>query len=240
MFEDATFESRGMRRNDTPKWMLVALAFNAAVVTTMIVVPLVYPEGLPTTLLRRALYVPSPQVQARVQPQTSQSASTQTTVQLNPYLAPTSLPIQISHEPVGPAPVSEPLDLPSGPMTGGDNVAGGTGVFHTGQAPVVVKPAPVGRQVVSQGVIEGLLIQRTMPVYPVIARTAGISGTVVLAAVISKGGAIEDLRVVSGNPMLQQAALHAVREWRYRPYLLNGQPVEVETTVNVVFSMGNR
>jgi len=61
---------------------------------------------------------------------------------------------------------------------------------------------------------------------------------VVLQATISKSGGIENLRVVSGPPMLQQAALDAVRAWRYKPYLLNGDPVEVETTVNVVFNLG--
>jgi protein TonB len=68
----------------------------------------------------------------------------------------------------------------------------------------------------------------------------GVSGTVVLAATISKSGTIENLRVLSGHPMLTQAAIDAVKTWRYRPYLLNHEPVEVETTINVVFSMGSR
>ena len=72
-----------------------------------------------------------------------------------------------------------------------------------------------------------------------IARQARIQGTVVLQATIGKGGEIENLRVVSGPPMLQQAALDAVRSWRYRPFYLNGEPVAVETTVNVIFSLGN-
>jgi len=71
----------------------------------------------------------------------------------------------------------------------------------------------------------------------VIAKTVGQQGTVVLQAVISKAGAIEKLQVVSGPPMLQQAAIDAVKTWRYRPYLLNDQPVEVETTVNVIFKL---
>jgi protein TonB len=80
-----------------------------------------------------------------------------------------------------------------------------------------------------------LLIQKTMPIYPPIARAAHIEGTVRLAATISKTGTIENLRVTSGQAMLQQAALDAVKTWRYRPYLLDGQPVEVETTVDVIF-----
>jgi protein TonB len=85
-----------------------------------------------------------------------------------------------------------------------------------------------------------MLLYKTTPVYPAIAKAAGVGGTMVLAATISKSGLSENLRVLSGPPMLRQAALDAVRNWRYRPYLLNNQPVEVETTVNVVFSMGNR
>jgi protein TonB len=77
-----------------------------------------------------------------------------------------------------------------------------------------------------------------MPQYPAIAKAARIQGTVVLQATISKSGSIQNLRVISGPPMLQQAALEAVRSWRYKPYLLNGDPVEVETTVNVVFNLG--
>jgi protein TonB len=85
---------------------------------------------------------------------------------------------------------------------------------------------------------EALLIRKTIPVYPPIGLAARAEGTVILAATISKTGTIENLRVVSGPALLQRAALEAVNTWRYRPYLLNGQPVEVETTVNVVFTLG--
>jgi protein TonB len=87
-------------------------------------------------------------------------------------------------------------------------------------------------------VAAGMLLQKTIPVYPPIAKAARVSGTVVLQAVISKSGTIENLKVISGPAMLQGAAQDAVRSWRYRPYLLNGEPVEVETTVNVVFTLG--
>jgi protein TonB len=83
-----------------------------------------------------------------------------------------------------------------------------------------------------------MLLQKTIPVYPPIAKAARVSGTVVLQATISKAGTIENLRVIGGPAMLQQAAMDAVRQWRYKPYLLNNEPVEVETTVNVIFSLG--
>ncbi len=75
--------------------------------------------------------------------------------------------------------------------------------------------------------------------YPPIARAARISGTVVLHVVISTTGLVKDIHVVSGSPLLQQSALDAVKNWRYRPYLLNNQPVEVETTVNVVYTLSD-
>jgi periplasmic protein TonB len=78
-----------------------------------------------------------------------------------------------------------------------------------------------------------MLVKKTTPVYPAIAKAARISGTVVLQATISKKGTIVDLRVVSGPPILQQAAIDAVKKWQYRPYLVNGEPAEVETTVAI-------
>jgi protein TonB len=108
------------------------------------------------------------------------------------------------------------------------------GVRH--QVTVVHPDVPKSIRV-SSAVIEGRLIYKSIPQYPIIAKSAGVQGTVVLQATISKSGTIENLRVVSGSPMLQAAAIDAVKTWRYRPYLLNQQPVEVDTTVNVVFSL---
>jgi protein TonB len=85
--------------------------------------------------------------------------------------------------------------------------------------------------------MEGNLIRRVQPEYPALAKQARIQGTVVLRAVIDREGIIQDLQVISGHPLLVQAALNAVRQWRYRPYYLNDQPVEVETQVTVNFSL---
>jgi len=104
-------------------------------------------------------------------------------------------------------------------------------------APKVKAEAPK-KVNISAGVAQGMLLQKTIPVYPPIAKAARVSGTVVLQATISKSGTIENLRVIGGPAMLQQAAMDAVRQWRYKPYLLNNDPVEVETTVNVIFSLG--
>src|SRR6202034_2765713 len=100
-------------------------------------------------------------------------------------------------------------------------------VFGSGNGPKVQAAAPKKINI-SAGVAVGNLIQKTQPVYPPIAKAARVSGTVVLQATISKTGTIENLRVISGPAMLQEAAMDAVKSWRYRPYLLNSDPVEVE------------
>jgi protein TonB len=82
---------------------------------------------------------------------------------------------------------------------------------------------------------EALLVKKVEPIYPHIASVAGISGTVKLHAIIGTSGEIENLNVVAGHPLLAEAALEAVRQWRYKPYVLNGQPIEVETFITVVF-----
>lgn len=97
-------------------------------------------------------------------------------------------------------------------------------------------PSP-RRVSISAGVAQGMLISKTSPVYPVDAKSAGVSGTVVLSAIIGRDGIVKDLQVVSGPDLLQQAALDAVKQWRYRPYLLNGDPVEVRTTINIIFTL---
>ncbi|HUY81403.1 MAG TPA: energy transducer TonB [Acidobacteriaceae bacterium] len=99
-------------------------------------------------------------------------------------------------------------------------------------------PADMGNGSPLVGAVSGSRIAGRQPIYPAIAKAARIQGTVVLQATISRDGTIENLSVVSGPPLLQQAALDAVKTWRYRPFLLNGQPTQVQTKISVVFSLG--
>jgi protein TonB len=148
--------------------------------------------------------------------------------------APSRIPIHIAMverpETLAPIDVADWANTNGGPASG-DNLFRGQG-GHT-----IVRPDPRNLVHVSSSIVAGLLLQKTIPAYPPIARATRTQGTVVLEATISREGAIENLRVTGGPAMLQQAALDAVKTWRYRPYLLNGQPVEVETTVNVVFTL---
>ena len=97
---------------------------------------------------------------------------------------------------------------------------------------------PTGPARISGGVMAGTIIEKTQPVYPPIARAAHVSGAVVLHAIIGKSGTIQNLQVISGPEMLRASALDAVQHWRYKPYLLNNEPTEVDTTITVNFNFG--
>ncbi len=148
--------------------------------------------------------------------------------------------------PVGmPAPVDDgpPQIADSGPYIPGTTGKGephGLSLFGGGTRPILpVAPPPAAAHPLRLSHMNaGDLIRKVQPAYPPLARSARIQGAVVLQAVISKQGTIENLLVLTGHPMLAPAAIEAVRQWRYRPYILNGEPVEVETQVTVNFSLG--
>jgi len=233
MFEDSTFESAGRIRTRSRRWMIAAFTFNASIVLAFVMVPLFYLEALPHFENIMLITVPPAPVQQTVVKPVQQTPRPVTKVPLNPFAAPPRIPtgIYIAKD-------REPVAI-FDPSVGGPGTPGGTGDPLPGQPkPQVVRQAQSGPLRVSTTVQEGLILQKTKPTYPPIAIAAHVQGTVILAASISKGGTIENLRVVSGPAMLQQSAVNAVSSWRYRPYLLDGQPVEVETTVNVVFTLG--
>jgi protein TonB len=101
----------------------------------------------------------------------------------------------------------------------------------------VPSPAQPQKVRVPSVIAEGNLIHDVKPYYPPQARQAKIEGTVVLLAVIDKDGSVRDVQVKSGAPLLAQAAIEAVRQWRYKPYLLRGQPVEVDTQITINFTL---
>jgi len=135
---------------------------------------------------------------------------------------------------------------PAGPINtgiataGGDDVSGASldNAFRPQPPPRVIRQEPKGPTYVPSSVAAGLLIYKVVPQYPALGGAVRAQGTVVLEATISKAGTIANLHVVSGPAILQGAAINAVSQWRYRPYLLNGQPIDVETTINVIFTLG--
>jgi len=242
MFEDSLLES-GKRFKAGRRRAATALSFvvQSLFVGILILIPLLYTEALPRQQLMTFLVAPPPPPPPPPPAAAAAVAKVVKAVQsemINGHLrTPTRIPEKVQMIKEDEAP---PLMASTGGVVGG--VGGGTigGVLGgiIGSTPTAVpKVAAPQRVKVSQGVSEGMLIHKVTPAYPPLARQARISGTVVLQAVISKTGAIENLTLKQGHPMLSPAAIEAVRQWKYKPYFLNGEPVEVETVITVNFTL---
>jgi protein TonB len=154
----------------------------------------------------------------------------------NILIAPPSIPPRVQE-------IDEVEPPPQIPYSDTRGVEGGTGGSREGVwktineslGHVAPPPASIKREFRTSSILEGMLIRKVQPSYPPLARSVRVQGPVVLDAVISKAGTIENLQLVSGHPMLVPAAIEAVRQWRYRPYVLNGEAIEVETRITVNF-----
>jgi periplasmic protein TonB len=224
---------------------------NCLAICMMLLVPLMFTEDLPKAQLLTMLVAPPPPPPP---PPPAAEAVQRVVKQIQTDMlstgqlrTPTRIPqkVQVIKEEEAPPPMAAtggvvggvPGGIPGGQLGG---VIGGI-VNATSSLSAVPKFAPVQPQRVriSQGVTKGLLIRRVEPTYPTLARSARVQGEVVLSAIISITGEIENLQLVSGHPMLVPSALAAVKQWRYKPYLLNGQPTEVETTITVIFTLSS-
>lgn len=248
MFSDSVLEF-GVQRKRKFFATTTSFAVNVLAVLVMLLIPLAFTDTLPKGQLLTFLVAPPPPppppppAAAAVQKVMKQIQTDMlNTGQLR---TPSRIPqkVQMIKEEEAPPPMPAtggvvggvPGGIPGGQLSG---VIGGI-VSSTSNLAVVPKFVPVTPQRVriSQGVTKGLLIKRVEPQYPTLAKAARVQGDVVLSAVISPNGDIENLVLVSGHPMLVPAALAAVKQWKYKPYLLNGQPVEVETTITVIFAL---
>ncbi|HTS56833.1 MAG TPA: energy transducer TonB [Terriglobales bacterium] len=224
--------------------MTTTLSFilQACLVGILVLIPLLFTEALPKGQLMTFLVAPPPPP-----PPPPPAAApvhvvkqVQTDIQNGQLRTPTKIPqkVQMIKEDEAPPEMAAggvvggvPGGVPGGQMGG---VIGGI----ISSTPVAVpKVATPTRVRVSQGVTQGLLIRKVQPNYPPLARQARIQGQVLLAAEISKDGTIENLHLISGHPMLAPAAIEAVKQWKYKPYILNGEPVEVETQITVNFTL---
>ena len=239
MFEDSILELRTKKRS--PWATLFSFVFQVGLVFVMILVPLIYTEALPKQQLMTFLVAPPPPPPPPPPPAAQPVVHVQKVVSEldnGELRTPTKIPKKIliakdEDQPVASTGVvgGVPGGVPGGSMGG---VIGGI----ISSTPVAVpKVATPQRVRVSAGVTEGLLIHKVQPTYPPLARSARIQGQVILQAVIGKDGTIQNLRAVSGHPMLTPAAIDAVRQWRYKPYFLNGEPVEVDTQITVNFTL---
>ena len=238
MFEDSLMESGG-RIKTNQKWTgLISTLVQLGLVGFLVLLPLIFTEALPkgqlTTWLVAPPPPPPPPPPAAPQIQHVQKVSEIVDGSLR---APTKIPKQVKmiEEDAAPPPSSGVEGGVVGGVPGGS--AGGVIGGIIGSAARPPKVATPQKLRVSSGVAEGLKIHDVTPTYPQMARIAHIQGDVLLQATISKSGVIENLHGVSGHPILIQAAMDAVKQWKYKPYILNGEPVEVETTIKVQFHM---
>jgi len=249
MFDDLVECSpKGSKKTKTGVTVIISTLFQVLLLGVMILIPLIYTEALPKAMLTTFLVAPpppppppppaaAPVVQRIVKPMAR-------LMQAGKLQAPTAIPKNVT--------VFKEEEPP--PDMGGVGVVGGVpGGIPGGQSggvlggiiggavgsnlPPPPKAAPAR---IKQGgnVQSAKLVNMVRPLYPPLAKQARISGSVLLHAIIAKDGSVIQLEVVQGHPLLVQAALDAVRQWRYQPTLLNGDPVEVDTTVTVVFSLG--
>ncbi|HXS75389.1 MAG TPA: energy transducer TonB [Terracidiphilus sp.] len=237
MFEDSTFESTGKIKTRSRRWMIATSALNGTILSMLVLLPLIYPAALPGHMIPMLLVAPeAPKPEPPPEPVRERVtvANTHSEFDNGRIVAPPRIPIKIRmfNGPEHPLPNTFALELGTG-IPGGD----GRSPFGNGSPATVVRPAVTSPIHVASKLVEGNLIYKSVPQYPAIAKAAHVEGTVILQAMISKAGAIEGLHVMSGPQMLQQAAIDAVKTWRYKPYMLNGQAVEVETTVNVIFRL---
>jgi len=239
MFDD-TLRSSGDELSRRGLTALTSFGVQALVVAALLIVPLLRSTGLPAL---RALSTPvslgRPLGEARV---VGTHGGGNTILEANPAIV-----LRPSQRfPSGVQPVGYEGAPQVGPTGGGSAGVYGMGdpnglpnSWGSGARPIMpVAPVAAAAPIHISHMSEGDLVRKILPAYPALARSARIQGQVVLQAVISKQGAIENLRVISGHPMLVPAAIEAVRQWRYRPYFLNNEAVEVETQVTVNFSLG--
>ncbi len=244
MFEDSLIESGGRLKTKRGWTSMVSFTIQIGIIGVMVLIPLIFTEALPKQQLMTFLVAPPPPP-----PPPPPAAAPvkivkviQTDIVNGQLRTPTKIPkkIEMIKEDEAPPPVMAaagvvggvPGGVPGGSMSG---VLGG--IVNSTSAVAVPKMATPTRVRVSSGVSQGLLVRRVNPTYPPLARQARIQGVVILQAQISKDGSIENLQLVSGHPMLAPAAIEAVKQWKYKPYLLNGEPVEVDTQVQVNFTL---
>ncbi|HLK34031.1 MAG TPA: energy transducer TonB [Terriglobales bacterium] len=244
MFEDSLLESGGRLRTKRGMTTTVSFLLQIFLVGILVLIPLLYTEALPKQQLMTFLVAPPPPPPPPPPPAAVPQRVVkvvQTDIINGELRTPTKIPkkVEMIKEEEAPPPVMSAAGVVGGVPGGvpGGQMGGVIGGIISSTPVAVPKVATPQRVRVSQGVSQGLLIHRVQPMYPPLARQARIQGTVILQAEISKDGTIENLRLISGHPMLAPSAIEAVKQWRYKPYFLNGEPVAVETQITVNFTL---
>jgi len=241
MFEDSLIESGGKLKTKRLSTTILSFFGQFALVGILILIPLIYTDALPKTQLMTFLVAPPPPPPPPPPPAAApvKVVKIQSEVINGQLRTPTKIPDKVQMIKEEEAPPDLGAGVPGGVPGGipGGSAGGVIGGILSSTPVAVPKVAAPTRVRVSSGVSTGLLIRKIQPNYPQLAKQARIQGAVVLQAEISKDGTIQNLQLISGHPMLAPAAIEAVKQWRYKPYLLNGEPVAVETQVVVNFSL---
>jgi protein TonB len=235
MFKELVVSSEGPSKTHKRWTVAVSALMQSALWTILILVPLIYTEALPNGMLKT--WIVAPPTPAAVRTAASLKRPRARIIPLSHIAAPRFVPKDVYRDAGGP-PVeyTEPGDT----VESADNALIDLFRSPSPPAPLVSSareskaPIPVGGSVEAAS-----LIHRVVPQYPEIARLTHVSGTIVLRAIIGKDGTVQELSYVSGPALLIKPAMDAVRQWSYRPTLLNGEPVEVQTTIDVVFTLGS-
>jgi protein TonB len=237
MFAESMLETSWAQRGRRSWTTLTSFGLQMVVIAVLLAVPLITTVGMP--LARTAS---TPVILGRVNPgpppsDPARGAFHGRAMQIIPYtgriMAPSHVPTTIVNG--DDRPIGDPT--PAGYV--GPSIGDGPSLpipfSGTSVVPVPPAPKPASRPLVSSRLLQGSLIHRVDPPYPQIAKSAGIQGAVVLEAIVGKDGSMENLRLISGHPLLVRAAIDAVSQWRYKPYVLNGDAIEVETQITVNF-----
>jgi protein TonB len=240
MFDDL-LESTNEKKKTNKGWSVILSAMvQTLILGVLILIPLIYTEALPKAMLSTLLVAPPPPPPPPPPPVATQVVKVKPVarlIQSGKLVQPRAIPKAVAIFKEEALPPDVITNTPTGGVFGGipgQGIIGGAGLG----APPPAPKAPPARIKQGGNVTAALIINQTRPIYPPLARQARIQGNVVLHAIIDKDGKVAQLEVVSGHPLLVQSALDAVREWRYKPTLLNGDPVEVDTTITVTFTMG--
>jgi protein TonB len=244
LFSDILIESAAPEQRRRGLATTFSFAFQCVIIGVLLILPLMFTEALPTqqllTMLVTAPPPPPPPAPAVAQVVKIAQTDVMNTGQLR---TPTRIPrkVEMIREEEAPPPAISggviggiPGGIPGGQLGG---VIGGIISSSASSTAIIPKIQPAKRIRISQGVTQGMVISKIEPTYPKLALSARVTGVVLVRAIISREGTITELQVVKGHPILVPAALEAVKQWRYRPYLLNGEPVEVETYITVTFQI---
>jgi len=242
MFNELVESSVAKKKTDKGWAVTLSIFVQCFILGVLILIPLLYTQALPRVLMNIVLTAPDPPAPTAPVSATAVRVARPIARFMSEGVlrAPRTIPtaIEIFAEPALPP-------EPGGADGNGFQSANALGnaldsIRRSSNAPTPPPPPQPAQSRVKLGgqVAEARLTNRVQPIYPVLARQAGITGVVVLHAIIAKDGSVSQLEIVSGHPLFVQAALDAVRQWRYQPEVLNGDPVEVDTTITVDFQLG--